>query len=118
MTQYLSLYGGSKAISIIKENGLTQNIVKVVAGAAGGPKWMILSHMDRFLFTEWFKNRSEPLFLAGSSAGAWRFAALSQRDPGKALDLLLHSYIYIISQFLHLYIYIYITVLTNCIIVV
>lgn len=94
MSKYLSFYGGDRAISIIREHGLTQDMVKVVAGAAGGPKWLILGHMDRFLFSEWFTGRSEPLFLAGSSAGAWRFAAASQKDPARTLDRLAQSYIH------------------------
>lgn len=109
MSKYLSFYGGDRAIAIIKEYGLTQDIVKVVAGAAGGPKWLILGHIDRFLFGEWFTKRSaatagstsanpsissNPLFLAGSSAGAWRFAAASQSDPTKALERLTQSYIH------------------------
>lgn len=104
MSKYLSFYGGDRAISIIREHGLTQDIVKVVAGAAGGPKWLILSHMDRFLFSEWFPKRASgrsglqnepaPLFLAGSSAGAWRFAAASQKEPSKSLDKLAQVYIH------------------------
>lgn len=107
MSKYLSFYGGDRAISIIRECGLTQDIVKIVAGAAGGPKWLILGHMDRFLFSEWFSKRApvnnesqtqsehpDPLFLAGSSAGAWRFAAASQSDPVKALERFADSYIH------------------------
>lgn len=94
MSKYLSFYGGDRAISIIRKYGFTQDIVKVVAGAAGGPKWLILGHMDRFLFSEWFSKRSKPLFLAGSSAGAWRFAAASQSDPGRALERLTQAYVH------------------------
>ncbi|MBF0228394.1 MAG: hypothetical protein HQK63_02185 [Desulfamplus sp.] len=95
MSKYLSFYGGDRAISIIKEHGgLTQDIVKVVAGAAGGPKWLILGAMDRFLFSEFFAKRLEPLFLIGSSAGAWRFAAASHNDPAKALEKFFDSYIH------------------------
>ncbi len=115
MSKYLSFYGGDRAISIIREHGLTQDIVKVVAGAAGGPKWLILGSMDRFLFSEWFtkrncalsdtfssestvgkkpnKNKTDPLFLLGSSAGAWRFAAASHNNPTKALEKFYHAYI-------------------------
>ncbi|MBF0377875.1 MAG: hypothetical protein HQK72_10380 [Desulfamplus sp.] len=114
MSKYLSFYGGDRAISIIKERGLTQDIVKVVAGAAGGPKWLILGAMDRFLFSEWFTKRGtlkqpsnsstfseskplinpDPLFLIGSSAGAWRFSAASHNDPVKALEKFFDSYIH------------------------
>lgn len=115
MSKYLSFYGGDRAVSIIKEHGLTQDIVKVVAGAAGGPKWLILGAMDRFLFSEWFAKRisalpdktlsestvgeksdkktPDPLFLLGSSAGAWRFAAASHKNPSKALEKFADAYI-------------------------
>ncbi|MBF0243286.1 MAG: hypothetical protein HQK64_12535 [Desulfamplus sp.] len=100
MSKYLSIYAGDEAISTIKEHGLKQEIVKVVAGAAGGPKWLILSAIDRFLFSEWFAKRAsclsqnpDPLFLLGSSAGAWRFAAASQNNPKKSLKNLAESYI-------------------------
>ncbi|MBF0303170.1 MAG: hypothetical protein HQK73_09025 [Desulfamplus sp.] len=115
MSKYLSFYGGERAIAIIKEHGLSQDIVKVVAGAAGGPKWLILGAMDRFLFSEWFTKRAyklsdksssestvgkksdkktpDPLFLLGSSAGAWRFAAVSHNSPSKALEKFAEAYI-------------------------
>ncbi len=64
-----------------------------MAGAAGGPKWLILAPMDRFIFCHWFKNRKKPLFLAGSSAGAWRFAAASRRNPEASLDRFKEGYV-------------------------
>ena len=68
-------------------------MVKVIAGAAGGPKWIVLNGMDRFFFGEWFKNRKEPLHMLGSSIGAWRFAAtLSHKDPIKGLELFKEAY--------------------------
>ncbi|SLM32570.1 conserved hypothetical protein [Desulfamplus magnetovallimortis] len=93
MSEYLSFYAGEKAFSVIRERGLTQDMVNVVSGAAGGPKWLIMGALDRFLFGEWFQKRSEPLFLAGSSAGAWRFAAVSQKKPVKAIKRLTHAYV-------------------------
>jgi hypothetical protein len=65
----------------------------VIAGAAGGPKWLVLSGLDRLIFGSWFKNRTAPLFLVGSSIGAWRFAALSRRQPLEALEQLEAAYI-------------------------
>ena len=74
--------------------GLAPDDVKVVAGAAGGPKWLILGALDRFLFGEWFRKRNEQLFLLGSSIGSWRFAAASRRHPVQALDLFEEAYIH------------------------
>ncbi|MEA1969021.1 MAG: patatin-like phospholipase family protein [Thermodesulfobacteriota bacterium] len=93
MSKYLSFYGGARAISIIKKNGLVPEFVKVVAAAAGGPKWLILGHMDKVLFSSWFKGRRESLFLVGSSAGAWRLAAACQNRPDEALEKLKYNYI-------------------------
>ncbi len=85
-TENLVFLAGKKAFSIIKEEGLKPEMVKVIAGAAGGPKWLVLNHLDRVIFSSWFKMRTKPLFLLGSSIGAWRFAAASQNNHKKAID--------------------------------
>ena len=85
-TDNLAFLAGKKAFSIIREEGLKPEMVKVIAGAAGGPKWLVLNHLDRILFSSWFKMRTNPLFLLGSSIGAWRFAAASQNNHRKAID--------------------------------
>lgn len=69
-------------------------MIEVVAGAAGGPKWLILYHLDNFIFSSWITRRIRPLFLIGSSIGAWRFAAVSQKDPICALNKLKDAYIH------------------------
>ena len=85
-TENLVFLAGEKAFLKIREEGLKPEIVKVIAGAAGGPKWLVLNHLDRVIFSSWFKMRAKPLFLIGSSIGAWRFAAASQNNHGKAID--------------------------------
>lgn len=69
-------------------------MIKVVAGAAGGPKWLVLYHLDCMLFADWFKDRQTPLFLVGASSGAWRFSCVAQQDPAAAVDRFRHSYIH------------------------
>lgn len=86
MSPRLSFRAGRKAYSKIKESGISPDDVKVVAGAAGGPKWLILSRLDRAVFGSWLRPRKAPLFLIGSSIAAWRFATVSQQDPEAALD--------------------------------
>lgn len=81
MTKYLNFFAGSKAYSQIKENGLSPDNVKAIYGAAGGPKWLVLNRFDRMLFGDWFSGREKPLYLIGSSIGAWRFSTMSQNDP-------------------------------------
>jgi len=89
----LVFLAGEQALKRVRDNGLAPDDVKVVAGAAGGPKWLILGQLDRFLFGEWFAGRVDPLFLLGSSIGSWRFAAASRRDPVVALDRFETAYI-------------------------
>src|SRR5512137_2866555 len=76
--KYLSIYAGRRALSLIREQGLRPEMVEVVAGAAGGPKWLVLCGLDRAIFTSWLMNRTKPAHLIGSSVGSWRFAALAQ----------------------------------------
>ena len=85
-TENLVFLAGKKAFSKIREEGLRPEMIKVIAGAAGGPKWLVLNHLDRIIFSSWFKMRTKPLFLLGSSIGAWRFAAASQNNHQKAID--------------------------------
>lgn len=94
MTQHITLWAGKMALSHIRDAGLSPDAVKVVAGAAGGPKWLILAQLDRALFGRWFSGRTQPLFFIGSSIGSWRFAAASHKDPLSAIDRLEDAYIH------------------------
>ncbi len=94
MAADLTIMAGSKALEIIREKGLSAEDVRVIAGAAGGPKWLVLNQLDRFLFGKWLSNQTNPLFLIGSSIGAWRFAAVSRKDPIDGINRLEHAYIH------------------------
>lgn len=94
MTDNLVFYAGRKALEIIREEGLRPDRISVVAGAAGGPKWLVLRHLDRVLFSDWFKDRKQPLFLIGSSIGAWRFAGQCMADPITSLSDFESAYIH------------------------
>ena len=85
---------GKKALEIIRDGGLTPDRITTVAGAAGGPKWLVLRHLDRVLFSQWFKGRQKPLFLMGSSIGAWRFACQCMSDPLTSLANFETAYIH------------------------
>ncbi|GBC60746.1 hypothetical protein DENIS_1705 [Desulfonema ishimotonii] len=93
MSQNLVFRAGRKAYISIKQNGLSADAVKVVAGAAGGPKFLVLSGLDRILFTSWFAGRTEPLFLLGASIGTWRFAAAARNHPADAMTSFRSAYI-------------------------
>ena len=93
MSRLIDFYAGKKALSIIRDEGLKQERVRVIAAAAGGPKWIILSGIDRFFLPEFFKDRSSPLSLVGSSIGAWRNAVSIQKDSPAAFERFLQAYL-------------------------
>lgn len=88
----LDVFAGPTALTTIKEQGIQPNLFTTMLGASGGPKWFTLFGLDKYLFGEFFKDRRLPLDLIGSSAGAFRFAALSQHDPVKAITNLANIY--------------------------
>ena len=90
----IEVYAGELAFEMIRDQGLEPGDVEVVAGAAGGPKWLVLDGLDRAIFSSFFMHRTAPLFLIGSSAGAWRFAALAQGGDMAAYDHLQGAYIH------------------------
>ena len=92
MLNNISILAGSGAISIIREEGLNLDRVKVLAGASGAAKFLVLTGIDRMLMTL-FKDRSTPLYLIGTSIGAFRMAAYCQKDPVTAINRLERKYI-------------------------
>jgi len=94
MSENLIFLAGEKALARIRSGGLESESVNILAGAAGGPKWLVLSALDRFLSSWLIKKRKTPLRLIGSSIGAWRFAAYSMNDPRRSLDLFENEYIH------------------------
>ncbi|MBB3046651.1 hypothetical protein FHR99_000887 [Litorivivens lipolytica] len=89
----LQFKAGRAAIELIEREGLQPENVAAIAGAAGGPKWLVLAAMDKFLFGEWLKRREAPLPLVGSSIGSWRLAAVSTADPIAAINRLERLYV-------------------------
>lgn len=88
----LDIFAGKNALKTIQENGFKQEIFINFLGASGGPKWFTLFGLDKFLFGDFFKDRTTELNLIGSSAGAFRAAALTQKDPVKAIERLAFTY--------------------------
>lgn len=91
MFSSISIQAGSKALAIIRDEGLKFDRVKIIAGASGGPKWLVLTGIDRKL-PLLFKKRKRELFFIGSSIGSWRMAALAQKDPAAAVDAFENAY--------------------------
>ena len=89
----LTFKAGPAARKFIAVHGVTPNTLSALAGAAGGPKWLVLAGIDKWLFGEWLQGRSRPLPAVGSSIGSWRFAAAAQPDAVKAIESLERLYI-------------------------
>lgn len=90
----LVIAAGTKAYDHIRKNGLSPADIRLVLGASGAAKWLVLYGLDTAIFSSWFKGRKEPLRLWGTSIGAWKFAAAVQKDPARAFDALKHAYIH------------------------
>lgn len=89
----LELKAGKSAYTWIMDGGLKPEMIRVMAGAAGGPKWIVLGHLDRFIFGEWLKDHQQAISFLASSIGAWRFASsMAFEDPLKGLQLFKEGY--------------------------
>ena len=84
---------GDAARAHIRREGLRVDDIGLLVGASGGPKWLVLAGLDRYLFSAWLQQRTRPLDALASSIGSWRFACLAQRDPVAALDRFLDIYL-------------------------
>jgi hypothetical protein len=93
MSKYCVIKAGKTALSQLRDGKLKSNDIKVIVGAAGGPKWLALNEFDRHLFGSFISRRKEPLFLLGASIGSWRFAAGIQKNPAAAINRFEESYI-------------------------
>ena len=81
MSAVLDIKAGPVALKRIRDEGLPQGSIDVMPGASGGPKWFVLTGLDKALIGDYFKDRQQPLHLLGTSAGSWRFACYAHPDP-------------------------------------
>jgi len=88
----IEVYAGENAKKHLLDSGLKSDDIKVMAGAAGGPKFLVLTGIDHFLFGHFFKGRKKPLHYLGSSIGSFRAAALGQKDPIKGIEKFTTTY--------------------------
>ena len=77
----LKIFAGEEALAHIRQHGLQASDIEMLLAASGGPKWLSLAAIDRYLLTQWFAGRQQPLHVLGTSAGAWRMACYAQNDP-------------------------------------
>ncbi|WP_133407054.1 patatin-like phospholipase family protein [Parashewanella tropica] len=88
----LDIIAGKSALKSIEQQGFNQNLFSAFLGASGGPKWFSLFGLDKYVFGSFFKDRTEELYLIGSSAGAFRSACFAQNDPVAAISRMAKSY--------------------------
>jgi hypothetical protein len=89
----LRLYAGQQAWQGIAANGLSSGDIRAVAGAAGGPKGLILGALDRFIFGRWLAASTHTVDLVGASIGAWRMATACLDNSAQAFVQLERDYI-------------------------
>ena len=90
----LLFLAGHRAYERIKAGGLCADDVKMVVGASGAAKWLVLHGLESALFGQWFTGRNKPLHLYGTSIGSWKSVAAAQQNPKAAFDNLAQAYIH------------------------
>jgi len=93
MYRNIEIRAGERALSLIREGGFRADMVTAIAGASGGPKWLVLAGLDRVI-PQLFRKRRKPLHLIGSSIGAWRLAGYSSPDTIRAIETFEDNYIH------------------------
>ncbi len=93
MTKYLHIKAGKNIYERLMDKGLRVEDISVFAGAAGGPKWIPLYHLDKYLMQHFLKNHEQTIDFYGTSIGAWRSLAYVLPKPVEALDRLAETYI-------------------------
>ena len=89
----LWVLAGPRARAHLREHGLRAADVRAVAGAAGGPKGLVLNPLDRVLLGAWLDGQAQAVHLLGASIGAWRMACACRPDAAAALREMAEDYI-------------------------
>jgi len=89
----LRILAGPRARCHLQDFGFRAGDVRVVPGAAGGPKGLVLNPLDRFIFGHFLRDAPQPVHLLGASIGAWRLACACLGDADAALAQMAEDYI-------------------------
>ncbi len=89
----LVVRAGARAAERLRAEGFHPELFDTLVGASGGPKWLVLRHLDEVLIDRFIRPRSSPLDTVGSSIGSFRHACFAQNDPRAALARLAESYV-------------------------
>ncbi len=76
----LVVRAGTRAALRLQSEGFHPELFDTLAGASGGPKWLVLRHLDEVLINRLIEPRSTPLDTLGSSIGSFRHACFAQSD--------------------------------------
>ena len=93
MKSPLMLLAGKTAFERIQAHGFQATLFDTVVGASGGAKMLALTHLDRYVFGEFFASSSHRVELFGSSIGTWRHVAAASPEPVSALTALQDRYL-------------------------
>lgn len=94
LTDCLTVRAGPGAMQHLRERGFQAADVRMMVGASGGAKWLVLAGLDKRIVSEIAPHFSSPVHLLGSSIGSWRFACYASADPLAALDRFAERYIH------------------------
>jgi len=89
----LAIHAGPRALAHIRAHGLRPHDVRAIPAAAGGPKGLVLSALDQYLFGEWLAATDHTVHLLGASIGAWRMATGCMQSPAAAFAQMAEDYI-------------------------
>jgi hypothetical protein len=89
----LVVRAGDRAAQRLRGEGLRPELFDTLVGASGGPKWLVLRHLDEVLIDRLILPRSGPLDTLGSSIGSFRHACFAQDDPRAALARFAEGYV-------------------------
>ena len=89
----LVVRAGARAAERLRAEGFHPEIFDTLVGASGGPKWLVLRHLDEVLIDRLILKRSNPLDTLGSSIGSFRHACFAQDDPHAALSRFTDGYV-------------------------
>lgn len=93
MDRPLLFLAGDNARRTLQTDGFDPLLVQSILGASGGPKWFVLSQLDRVIAARLLPALQGPVHLLGSSIGAWRMACYASEEPVAAIERLETSYV-------------------------
>ncbi|MFK7913842.1 MAG: patatin-like phospholipase family protein [Pseudomonadales bacterium] len=94
MEHNLRFLAGANAYQRLRTEGFQASAVRAILGASGGPKWFVLSQLDRVLAQQVLPYTNAPVHLVGSSIGAWRMACYARKEPLAAIAALEDAYVH------------------------